>query len=320
MATWIDWLILAVLVYHIISGWKSGFIMFVSSALAFAGSLWIFQAMERPVSDLLTEANVSVVWVLPAVYLLIILLGQWMLSMLFGVIFRRLPERFNDSVYNRLGGSIGNLFYGLLLVCFFLVIIQALPIRGPVKPTVDKSWTANQLIWLANRVGGDWANSLISEVKQTSQMMQSLLPGSSVQVDISGLPVTDLKEEPQTEEELLLLINRERLDHDVPVLLSDAELRVLARAHSRDMLERKYFSHVDPDGADVVTRLEKADFVFTVAAENLAFAPDAPTAHSGLMQSENHRKNILDPHLRRLGIGVIDVPGYGKMITQDFTD
>jgi uncharacterized protein YkwD len=38
------------------------------------------------------------------------------------------------------------------------------------------------------------------------------------------------------------------------------------------------------------------------------------------MNSEGHRKNILDPEFKRLGIGVIDNGVYGKMFVQIFTD
>jgi len=44
------------------------------------------------------------------------------------------------------------------------------------------------------------------------------------------------------------------------------------------------------------------------------------TAHVGLMNSEGHRENILDPKLNKIGIGVIDNGVYGKMFVQVFTN
>jgi len=44
------------------------------------------------------------------------------------------------------------------------------------------------------------------------------------------------------------------------------------------------------------------------------------TAHNGLMNSEGHRANILEPEFRKIGIGVIDNGVYGKMFVQVFTD
>jgi uncharacterized protein YkwD len=43
-------------------------------------------------------------------------------------------------------------------------------------------------------------------------------------------------------------------------------------------------------------------------------------AFKGLMDSDGHRKNIIDPSYSRVGIGVIDSSAYGKMFTQVFAD
>ena len=55
-------------------------------------------------------------------------------------------------------------------------------------------------------------------------------------------------------------------------------------------------------------------------AENLALAPNVDIAHKGLMNSPGHRANILSPSFGRVGIGVIDGGGYGKMFAQEFAD
>jgi uncharacterized protein YkwD len=87
------------------------------------------------------------------------------------------------------------------------------------------------------------------------------------------------------------------------------------------MYMRDYFSHVDPEGHDAGYRMEKAGISYSIAGENLAFAPDVATAHQGLMESEGHRENILEPRFTRIGIGVIAGGGTNEMMfTQDFAD
>ena len=66
--------------------------------------------------------------------------------------------------------------------------------------------------------------------------------------------------------------------------------------------------------------MEDGSISFTVAGENLAYAPDVATAHQGLMESEGHRRNILDPQFRRVGIGIIATDSWGMMITQNFAN
>lgn len=46
-----------------------------------------------------------------------------------------------------------------------------------------------------------------------------------------------------------------------------------------------------------------------MVAENVAEAPSAPLIHSGWMESEHHRANLLDPRLDRVAIGVLERGG-----------
>lgn len=116
------------------------------------------------------------------------------------------------------------------------------------------------------------------------------------------------------------LVNNEREKAGVDKLRVDESMMVVARGHSKDMFERKYFSHYDPDGHDAAWRMQRANLDFQIVGENLAYAPDVETAHTGLMDSEGHRKNILDHQFHRVGIGVIDGGPSGKMLTQLFAD
>lgn len=52
----------------------------------------------------------------------------------------------------------------------------------------------------------------------------------------------------------------------------------------------------------------------------MAYAPDTQTAHTGLMDSEGHKRNILEAEFGRVGIGVIDAGVQGMMFVQVFAD
>jgi uncharacterized protein YkwD len=95
-------------------------------------------------------------------------------------------------------------------------------------------------------------------------------------------------------------------------------LTQVARAHSRDMFARGYFSHYTPEGRDLEDRLRTARIGYLTAGENLALAPTLSTAHSGLMHSPGHRANILRPQFGRLGIGILDGGVHGLMVTQAY--
>src|SRR5207248_3248732 len=76
------------------------------------------------------------------------------------------------------------------------------------------------------------------------------------------------------ERRMLATVNSERQRNGLRPLRMDPQLQVVARAHSRDMYERDYFSHVSPDGKSAFDRLRAAGVKFLAAGENIAFAPE----------------------------------------------
>ena len=91
------------------------------------------------------------------------------------------------------------------------------------------------------------------------------------------------------------LVNEERAKFGVKVLVWDENLAKVGRNHAKDMFKRGYFSHFSPEGKDLGNRLDEADIDYLAAGENLALAPSVSRAHTGLINSPGHRRNILDP-------------------------
>lgn len=112
------------------------------------------------------------------------------------------------------------------------------------------------------------------------------------------------------------LTNQERLKAGLkPFAWSDA-LAEVAAAHSRDMSERQFFSHTNPDGLSPFDRMNAAGIHYGWAAENIAMRYPSPEAVvEGWMNSPGHRANILNEHLTTLGVGY-----YKGYWTQCFTD
>ena len=123
---------------------------------------------------------------------------------------------------------------------------------------------------------------------------------------------------PFLEEKMLELVNKERAKEGLSPLRADPEIRKVAREHSRDMFQRGYFAHVNPDGKNPFDRMRAANIQFTAAGENLALAQTVEIAHTNLMNSPGHRANIMNPAFGRLGIGILDGGFYGLMISQEF--
>ena len=117
-------------------------------------------------------------------------------------------------------------------------------------------------------------------------------------------------------------INAERAAAGLPPLVPSTELSRLARAYSRDMAERRYFGHSDPEGRRVVDRTTNAGIPWRSVGENIArnrgFKDPAGVAVREWMKSEGHRGIILDSRYVETGIGVWVGPDRTVYFTQIF--
>jgi uncharacterized protein YkwD len=116
---------------------------------------------------------------------------------------------------------------------------------------------------------------------------------------------------------VLALVNEERALAGCRPLTADPALGRLAADFSRDMAERGFFDHTDPDGATPWDRAERAGVTY-LGGENIARGQaDAQAVMDAWMNSEGHRANILNCEFTTLGVGVYLGDG-GPWWTQEF--
>ncbi|MCE7079933.1 CAP domain-containing protein [Streptomyces sp. ST2-7A] len=119
------------------------------------------------------------------------------------------------------------------------------------------------------------------------------------------------------EAEVLRLVNVERARAGCSPVVQDTALGRLARDFSRDMANRSFFSHTDPDGRSPWDRASTAG-IGNLGGENIARGQQsAASVMESWMNSEGHRANILNCDFRTLGVGVHLGPG-GPWWTQNF--
>jgi len=121
---------------------------------------------------------------------------------------------------------------------------------------------------------------------------------------------------------VLELVNIERAKNGLFSLSWDADLANVARAHSKDMSNRNFFSHTNPDGKSPFDRLKAYGISYSSAAENIAAGQSTPEeVVSGWMNSSGHRANILSKSSTKLGVGYYKSnSGYKHYWTQCFTN
>lgn len=120
------------------------------------------------------------------------------------------------------------------------------------------------------------------------------------------------------EEEMLRLLNAERVKKGLNALKVDMEITKVARLKSQDMIDNSYFSHSSPTYGSPFEMMKQFGIQYIYAGENLAGNPSVQGAHNALMNSEGHRDNILNPNFTHIGVGIREGSPYGKMCTQMF--
>jgi len=122
----------------------------------------------------------------------------------------------------------------------------------------------------------------------------------------------------QDEQKLLDLVNEARADAGVGPLAFDMELVKVARLKAQDMVNNNYFAHQSPTYGSPFDMMRKFDIEFKTAGENIAGNQTVEAAFKAWMNSEGHRKNILNGSFNYTGIGIVDSPTYGKVLVQQF--
>ncbi|MBP3040063.1 CAP domain-containing protein [Bacillaceae bacterium Marseille-Q3522] len=110
------------------------------------------------------------------------------------------------------------------------------------------------------------------------------------------------------------LTNILRKRFELEPLKWDDKTAEVAYLHSKDMFESEEFSHTSEKYGELSDRLDAAQVYYEVAGENIAANyVDAPAVVEGWLNSEGHRKTILNEEFSHIGVGV-----FQKHYTQNF--
>jgi uncharacterized protein YkwD len=149
-------------------------------------------------------------------------------------------------------------------------------------------------------------------------------PSNEVAQPVAGAPPHD----PALLEALLVVeINRERAAHGMPPYLHSPELSAAARAHSCDLAAHTMISHTSSDGRTLTHRLAGNTPPWEWPSESIAAGTDDPATVVAWWMDEPpegwHRRNILDPDQREVGVGYCytaeDPTGNRHYWTADFS-
>lgn len=316
----VDLLILAYLAFSLWRGYRAGLLVGMANLLGLVVSLTLAFAWYQPLAQLIQPLwNLS----LGILNIFAFLLLAFVIDALLNGLILFSTNRLKQPQYTWLtapsyGAAALGLSHALILLTYFVGIFISVPIDHPSKKAVQSAILAQPIIKAIDYFNLPITNLITPAISEISQLF-TISPDSDEVVKLnftSQNPQLSTKDE----QELLRLVNQERAKLNLSQLTLDLTLQAVGRAHSLDMFRRGYFSHHNPEGQDPFDRLKAHGVHYHIAGENLALAPTVAMAHTGLMNSPGHRRNILEPKYNRIGIGAYKDSKYGIMFTQVFSN
>lgn len=315
----VDLLIVAALVLAAVAGVRAGFIATLYGLITWIVAIPVSLVLQGPLGGLLAHVGVAapLARTLAFVFVLLLLEGGFAVlgNMAVFPFVRRLHADRILGPADRAFGIIPSVLRALVIAAVALAAALVLPVGNGVRSAIDSSRISQVLVQQIAAVQP--ALTSLSGQDDTAPLFVTRLAAD--QTERLELPNDlTLAPDPDAEQEMLKLLNEERVSRGLGTLELDARLVPIARQHSEEMFRLKYFGHQSPVNGSPFDRLAAAKLSYTRAGENLAYAHSVAIAHRGLMDSQGHRENILRPEFTRIGIGVVAAGSYGRMFTQLF--
>lgn len=314
---WIDYLILAVLLFYAYEGYSSGFvgalldlINFITSfivGLRFYGFFGAFLVDKFSMAQGFSDA---------IGFFIVTFIAQIAIGILIRKFFTVQPTFLKG--FNKWFGILPGILSGAILVTFILVLIITLPVSSPIKHAISASYVGNLLLSNTQGLEKELNKVFGGAISETINFL-TVEPKSNEIVPLN-FKTKSFSYDDVAERYMFTLVNKERTVVGLKEAVFDDGLRDVGRAHCKDMFERGYFSHYTPEGSSPFDRMDEAGIVYNAAGENLALSPNTDIAMKGLMDSPGHKANILSTDFGRVGVGVIDGGIYGEMFCQEFID
>ncbi|MBT2444060.1 CAP domain-containing protein [Streptomyces sp. ISL-36] len=180
----------------------------------------------------------------------------------------------------------------------------------PTAPSPPAALSALTVPWVS-----------VSVSARPAPASQKAVPPRSAAPDRQGVPprgASTVGKAAGFVEQIVSLANSERKKAGCRPLRSDSRLRKAAQGHANDMADRDYYAHDTPEGRDGGDRITAAGYRWSTWAENIHRGPKTPKqAMKDWMNSEGHRRNILNCAFKHIGVGV-SLSSNGPWWVQDF--
>lgn len=128
----------------------------------------------------------------------------------------------------------------------------------------------------------------------------------------------------EIEQQIFNTVNAERAKAGLSALTYNNTMQKYARIKSKDMGDRGYFDHKNPEGQLITVQMQKDGVSYNAWGENIAYiggmsgnSTIADKFMTNWMNSSGHRANILSTNFTSIGVGVYKI-GNTYYATQEF--
>jgi len=323
MINWIDLVCISYLFIYFVIGLKKDFFSIITNISSLLLSLVLSVYTYNYTAIFLSQIfslNGSYAGML-GFFLNIFIIKIFMLFLIRKVLSNR-KLKINNFHIDRIAAGLASLLVGIFTIFLFFSITLSfsLPyfIDKEIRSSAAGKIIGHDLLGINTGFRKIFGNVLNTTVDKLSFL--TLEESESDKIVNLGYKTSSFKFDAKLENEMLVLINTERKTKGLDEYISDEKIKNVARKHGADMFEKGYFSHTDLGGGKPLDRMKAGGVEFIFSGENLALSKNLTSAHQGLMNSPNHKKNILHPFYHRIGIGAIDAGPHGIIFVQNFAD
>ena len=314
---YVDLILLLLILLVIYRGWQKGFIIGFFELLLLAASFWAAFSFYLYVATFLDdEFGIEERWLFPLSFFGLLIITQLIVRLLSYQILKYISNKTHQSTLNKSMGLFTGALRGMIYAALVSLVFLFFPISESLSNEAKASYLTNEFTTQIALLDESLAPELSEEIKQSISRL-NIEPESDETV-VLQFKIENPSANEKFEDQMLILINKDRKRAGLKSLAKDPEMRVVARLHSKDMFQRGYFSHYTLENKSPFDRMKALKIEYRTAGENLALAQTVEIAHSGLMKSKGHRENILNSKFNRVGIGIMDGGIYGLMVTQNF--
>ena len=156
-------------------------------------------------------------------------------------------------------------------------------------------------------------------------------PQAEGPTNTTGVPVVNASEHPDVDGEALEVaiyeeVNERREAGGIKPLVHSERVRLIARLHSKDMAERNFFDHTNPDGLGSSERHEEFDGCQNTNENIYMWKPMgyynteyvADRVVNSWADSEGHNTSMMTPYDQVTGVGVHVTEDGDLYVTQNF--